>query len=178
MKQITLGALSLLAIVSVLIAGCTNPITNTAPSPTLAAANNTALLEEKIASLPLVESVSPLKRVPDDPSGLETYRGTYLVSETGSIEYISTWTLRLAGSDATAKLHYQQVVRQQANEGYKEGPHVEILSTLLGNVTSSWYGVKNHAQAQVVYGYNYELADWWVLTVIGLPESVFIGDLA
>lgn len=177
MKQIGLGFLSLSVIASVLIAGCTDSNTNTVPSPTPAATNNTTLLEEKIASLPLVESVSPLKRVPDDPSGLETYRGTYLVSEAGGLEYISTWTLQLAGSDATANQQYQQVVHQQADEGYKEGRPVEVTSTLLGNVTSSWYGVKNHTQTQVVYGYNYEIANWWVLTVTGLPESVLIGDI-
>ncbi|MDD1721263.1 MAG: hypothetical protein LUP95_04685 [Euryarchaeota archaeon] len=177
MKQIALGFLLLSVIASVLTAGCTNPITNTAPSPTPAVASNTTWLEEKIASLPLIESVNPLRRVSDDPSGLETYKGTYLVSEAGGREYISTWTFQTTDSDVTAKLHYQQLVRQKMDEGYKEGRPVEVPSTLLGNVTSSWYGAKNHNQAQAMYGYNYELADWWVLSVTGLPESVLIGDI-
>ncbi|MGZ4902835.1 MAG: hypothetical protein ACXV44_03235 [Halobacteriota archaeon] len=177
MKKGTVSVLSFCIIGSVLIAGCTTPHMNSAPSPTPAAVNHTALIEEKIASLPLVESVSPLRRVSDDPSGLETYQGTYLVSEAGGREYASTWTLRMADSNATAKLHYQQLVNQTRDEGYKEGTPVKVLSTLLGNVISSWYGVKNHKQVQVMYGYNYELAEWWMLTVTGLPESVLIGAI-
>ncbi len=175
MKITTVSVLSLSVVVSVLITGCANPLTNTAPSPTPVPINHTSLLNEKIASLPLVESVSPLRRVSDDASGLETYQGTYLVSEVGGREYASTWTLRMTDSNESAKLHYQQLVSQKRGEGYKETEFTHITSTLLGNVTSSWHGVNNHKAAQVMYGYNYELSEWWMLTVTGLPESVLIG---
>ncbi len=174
MKRKNLGMLAFSMLACVLIAGCTSTIT--APSPT-PVANNTTWFEEQIAKLPSIESVNPLSRVSDDPSGLETYRGTYLVSEAGGREYISTWTFQMADSNATAMSHYQQLVRQKIGEGYKEGQPVDVASILLGNVTSSWYGVKNHTQAQVMYGYNYELASWWTLTVTGLPESVLVRDI-
>ncbi len=177
MKLITLSVLSLSVLCSVFVAGCASPVAVTAPSPT-PIVNDTSWFEGKIASLPLIESVSPLKRVADDPSGLETYKGTYLVSEAGGHEYISSWTLQLAESNITAKQHYQHLVSQKIQEGYNAGRPVAITSTLLGNVSSSWYGIKNHTQSQVVYGYNYELTNWWILTVVGLPESVFIGDLS
>ncbi len=163
--------------VSVLVAGCINPIKNAAPSPTAAKVNNTTWFEKKMANLPLIESVNPLRRVSDDPSGLETYRGTYLVSQAGGPEYVSTWELQIANSNTIAKLRYQQLTRQALDDGYKEQQPAAVLSTLLGNVTSSWHGIKNHAQTQILYGYNYELADWWVLTVTGLPEGVIIGDM-
>ncbi len=175
MKRMTVSMLALSMLASVFIAGCTSSSTDTPPSPTPVTANNMTWFEEQIAKLPLVESISPLSRVPDDPSGLETYRGTYLVSEAGGRDYVSTWTFQIADSNASAKSHYQQLIRQKTAEGYKEGRYVGVPSTLLGSVMSSWYGVDNHTQAQVMYGYNYELADPWTLTVTGLPESVLIG---
>ena len=175
MKIITASVLSLCVTASVFNAGCVNPFANTAPSSTSAPLNHTSLLNEKIASLPLVESLNPLRRVSDDPSGLETYQGTYLVFDTGGREYASTWTLRMTDSNGTARLHDQQLLSQKRDEGYKERAPVHIASTLLGNVTSSWHGVNNHKAAQLMYGYNYELTEWWMLSVTGLPESVLIG---